>query len=77
MRILVVNAGIKESDLSGKFGVRWSEARRGGRLRAEHAMQELYDTADLVSGLAEMVEVPGKWPTNAERKLYARQQWRP
>ena len=64
--------GIKESEWSGRYWARWSEAVKEAGFEPQ-PMQEAYSIVDVVASLVEMVDALGKWPTNAERKLYARQ----
>lgn len=64
--------GIKESDWSGRYWVRWSDALAEAGFQP-NVMQGRYHDLELLEHLVRVVEDLGKWPTTAELKLYARQ----
>ena len=64
--------GIKESDWSGRYWVRWSDAVAEAGFEP-NVMQGRYDELELLEYLVGAVDDLGKWPTTAELKLYARQ----
>jgi hypothetical protein len=64
--------GIKETDRSGKYWVRWSDALREAGY-APNQFQLAYDEQFLLKELAAFVQELGHFPVIAELKLRARQ----
>lgn len=63
--------GIKEADWSGRYWARWSEAVEAAGLPANE-LAGAYSKVAVMDAMIAMVEELGKWPTNAERRLYLR-----
>lgn len=64
--------GIKETDWSGKYWVRWSDALREAGY-SPNQFQSAYDEQFLLEKLATLVQELGHFPVIAELKLRARQ----
>ena len=64
--------GIKESDWSGRYWARWSDALEEAGFEP-NLMQGRYDDLELLKHLVRVIEDLGQWPTTAELKLYARE----
>ena len=64
--------GIKESDWSGRFWTRWSDAVREAGLRP-NAMQDAFPEEYLLQCLVSLIRELGHFPTSAEMKLKCRQ----
>ena len=65
-------AGIKESAWRGRFWARWGDAVREAGLQPQ-TFQVSIDTDEKIQSLIEVIRHYGKWPTQAEVKLYAKQ----
>ncbi len=63
--------GIKESDWSGRYWARWSDALAEAGY-PPNALQGPLDELDLLRSLVEAIDSLGKWPTSAELRLYGR-----
>jgi hypothetical protein len=63
--------GIRESDWSGRYWARWSDALAEAGLLA-NSLQSALDDLQVLRSLLEAIESLGKWPTYAELKLYGR-----
>lgn len=63
--------GIKESDWSGRYWARWSDAVREAGFEP-NTLQTAYPRDELVRNLAEILGALGRWPTKSELRLYLR-----
>jgi len=61
--------GIRESDWSGRYWARWSDALAEAGFEANR-MNEPYEADYIVQNLIAMIHELGRWPTNPERRLY-------
>ena len=64
--------GIKETDWSGKYWIRWSDALREAGY-SPNQFQSAYSEQFLLGKLATFVQELGRFPVHAELKLKARQ----
>lgn len=63
--------GITESDWSGRYWARWSDALAEAGF-PPNSLQGPYDQLPLLKRLVEVIQAFGKWPTEAELKLHVR-----
>ena len=64
--------GIKEADWLGRYWVKWSDALAEAGF-PPNELATAYSQDTIVLALITMVEDLGKWPTDAERRLYRRE----
>ncbi len=67
----LVNAGIRESDWSGRYWARWSDALREAGFEPNE-MRQPHQEAHLIGSLVALIRELGKFPTRAEMRLKRR-----